>query len=404
MPFHTWIPDAALNAQLPFMAYIPAAIDKLLGIYLLFRLSVDLFPISQSLGVRIMLMTIGAITILLAVMMALAQSNYKKLLSYHAVSQVGYMIMGIGTGVPVGVAGGLFHMINHAVYKACLFLTGGSVERAARTTKLEELGGLASKMPVTATCFIIAAAAISGVPPFNGFFSKELIAAGTLESGYSIFFIAAELGSLLTMASFLKLGHSVYFGARPADKDSVRESPWPMLVPMMALAGICVIFGINAKIPLSMLIEPALANTFAVPDHHLWGFHINTLFFVILGVLALAVLNHWYGLRRFGRAQKAADHIHHAPVLGSIYAMAEAKVFDLYEQGMKAVFMMGRGLFVLDRVLDFLTDTLPQAVAGFFAGLSSKMHSGELPHQIGWALLGFVLFSLALSFGPGVMP
>ena len=85
------------------------------------------------------------------------------------------MILGIGTLVPVGIVGGLFHMINHAMYKSCLFLTGGSVEKQAGTTDLAKLGGLGRKMPITFACFLVAAASISGVPPFNGFFSKELV-------------------------------------------------------------------------------------------------------------------------------------------------------------------------------------------------------------------------------------
>ena len=126
-------------------------------------------------------MMVGAVTILLAVVMALVQKDYKRLLSYHAISQVGYMVLGIGTALPIGIIGGLFHMINHAMYKSCLFLTGGAVEKQAGTTDLDKLGGLARKMPVTFVCFFIAAASISGVPPFNGFFSKELVYDAALE-------------------------------------------------------------------------------------------------------------------------------------------------------------------------------------------------------------------------------
>ncbi len=152
MPFHSWIPDAALDAPLPFMAILPASIDKLLGIYLLARISLDLFNLAPGSWVSMVLMIVGAVTILFAVMMALIQKDYKRLLSYHAISQVGYMVLGIGTGVPAGIVGGLFHMINHAMYKSCLFLTGGAVEKQAGTTDLSKLGGLARRMPITAIC------------------------------------------------------------------------------------------------------------------------------------------------------------------------------------------------------------------------------------------------------------
>ena len=149
VPFHTWIPDAAIDAPLPFMAFLPASLEKLLGIYLLARISLNMFQLGPGSWLSTLLMVIGAITILLAVMMALVQKDYKRLLSYHAVSQVGYMILGIGTCLPIGIMGGLFHMINHALYKSCLFLTGGSVEKQTGTTDLGKLGGIGIKMPIT---------------------------------------------------------------------------------------------------------------------------------------------------------------------------------------------------------------------------------------------------------------
>ena len=120
MPFHSWIPDAAVDAPLPFMAFLPASLEKLLGIYLLARITLDLFALTTGSWISLLLMIVGCVTILLAVVMALVQKDYKRLLSYHAISQVGYMILGIGTCLPVGIVGGLFHMINHAMYKtAC---------------------------------------------------------------------------------------------------------------------------------------------------------------------------------------------------------------------------------------------------------------------------------------------
>ncbi|MDD4954313.1 MAG: proton-conducting transporter membrane subunit, partial [Candidatus Omnitrophica bacterium] len=163
MPFHTWIPDAALDAPLPFMAFFPAAIEKLLGIYFLVRITLDMFQLTPGSFFSIILMAGGAITIILAVMMALVQKDYKRLLSYHAISQVGYMILGIGTCLPAGIIGGIFHMFNNALYKCGLFLTAGAVEKQTGTTDLEKLGGLRTLMPVTFICYLICAASISGV-------------------------------------------------------------------------------------------------------------------------------------------------------------------------------------------------------------------------------------------------
>ncbi|MGB2600822.1 MAG: proton-conducting transporter membrane subunit, partial [Candidatus Omnitrophota bacterium] len=129
MPVHTWVPDTAEDAPTPVSAFLPASLDKLLGIYFLIRLTLDMFK--MDLAMNTVLMAIGSFTIVAAVMMALVQHDLKRLLGYHAVSQVGYMILGIGTGNPIGIAGGLFHMLNNAIYKSCLFLSGGAVEKKA---------------------------------------------------------------------------------------------------------------------------------------------------------------------------------------------------------------------------------------------------------------------------------
>ncbi len=142
MPFHTWIPDAAIDAPVSVMAFIPGALEKLLGIYMLVRIVLDFYKIEVNSPFSITMMVIGAATIVLAVFMALIQKDLKRLLSYHAVSQVGYMILGIGTALPIGIIGGVFHMINNVIYKSGLFLAAGSVEQQTGTTELKKLGGL----------------------------------------------------------------------------------------------------------------------------------------------------------------------------------------------------------------------------------------------------------------------
>ncbi|MCJ7777552.1 MAG: hypothetical protein MUP16_04485, partial [Sedimentisphaerales bacterium] len=119
MPLHTWLPTSGEYAPASAMALAPAAIDKLLGIYLLVIIVRQMFVL-ESPAMKILLAIIGAATIIIAVMIAMVQHNIKKLLSYHAISQVGYMVLGIATGTPVGIAGGVFHMLNHAIYKCCL--------------------------------------------------------------------------------------------------------------------------------------------------------------------------------------------------------------------------------------------------------------------------------------------
>lgn len=261
IPFHTWIPAISEESPASLMAFLPASLDKLLGIYLLAITMLKLFTVQPILQFVVML--IGAFTIIIAVLMALIQHNLKKLLSYHAVSQVGYMVLGIATGTPIGVLGGLFHMLNHAVYKSGLFLCAGAIEKEAGTTELEELGGLYRKMPFLMISNIILAMAISGVPPLNGFTSKWMVYQGVLEVGQPVFLILAIFGSALTLASFLKVIYSVYFGGVSEVYNRVQKPSLFMTTPITVLATLCLFFGIFPAFTVSLFLVPMEFNIFA---------------------------------------------------------------------------------------------------------------------------------------------
>ncbi len=401
MPFHSWIPDAAVDAPTPFMAFVPAALEKLLGIYLLSRLTLDLFTIDQSSWLSTLLMIIGSITILLAVMMALVQSDYKRLLSFHAISQIGYMILGIGTAVPAGIVGGIFHMLNHSLYKCGLFLTGGAVEKEAGTTDLRKLGGLASKMPITFACFFITAAAISGVPPFNGFFSKELVYDGAMERGL-VFYIAAALGSFFTAASFLKLGHAAYFGKTELDKAkfaSVKEAPVSMLIPMLTIATLCVLFGVANYIPLQHFIEPILGPQ-RLNGHTFAGLPENmTIVGITFVVIILAILNHLAGAKSKGSGIKALDHIHYAPVLHTLYDKAEARAFDPYEIALKLINGFSWVAWAIDRAIDFVYNKIIIFVTFLLSSMIRKLHTGSHAMYLAWSLVGVAVILMLVMGG-----
>ncbi|MDD5005432.1 MAG: proton-conducting transporter membrane subunit [Candidatus Omnitrophica bacterium] len=395
MPFHSWIPDAAMDAPLPFMALIPAAFEKLLGIYFLTRICLDMFRLNVNSWLSILLMIVGAVTIILAVMMALIQKNYKRLLSYHAISQVGYMILGIGTAVPAGIVGGLFHMINNALYKSCLFLTGGAVEKQTGTTNLEELGGIGSKMPVTFICFIITALSISGVPPFNGFFSKELVYDGALQRG-NIFYIIAVLGSFFTAASFLKLGHAAFLGKLQEKNNNVREVSFSMLLPMIVIALLCIVFGVFNYLPLNKLIGPILGES-RLGGHNFSGFPVNMKLVVVsVVVLIAALLNHIFAVRVKGSAIKASDHIHHAPVLSAIYDRAEKRFFDPYDIGMNITRKISKVAFLCDKAIDWIYNVLIVKLTFAFTNEIKRLHNGSYSMYLVWSLLGLFLVAAFL--------
>ena len=404
MPFHSWIPDAATDAPLPFMAIVPASLEKLLGIYLLTRIAIDFFKASPHSWASVTLMTIGAITIVLAVMMALVQKEFKRLLSYHAISQLGYMILGIGTFLPVGIVGGIFHMINNALYKNCLFLSGGSVEKQAGTTDLEKLGGIAKNMPITFICFFITAASISGVPPFNGFFSKELVYDGALERG-SIFYLAAIAGSFLTAASFLKLGHAAFLGKRADTNKNVREASVSMLIPMAIIAIICIIFGVYNFIPLKLLIQP-IVGAERLEGHSFEGMPADpALVYITVAVLLMALLNHIFGVIKTKSALKAADHIHYAPVLGWIYDKAEKGYLDPYNIGLTLTNIFANIASFVDKAIDYFYNDFLVGAAGLVSYIIKKAHTGSYRMYLIWsaaAVSAIVIFLIRNSVIVGI--
>ncbi|MDD2689554.1 MAG: proton-conducting transporter membrane subunit [Candidatus Omnitrophica bacterium] len=392
MPFHTWIPDAAVDAPLPFMAYFPAALEKLLGIYFLSRICLDLFKLQAGSGLSVLLMSLGAITIILAVMMALVQKDYKRLLSYHAISQVGYMILGIGTALPVGIVGGLFHMLNNALYKSCLFFTAGAVEKETGTTDLAKLGGLFRKMPFTFISFSIAAVSISGMPPFNGFFSKELIYDAALERGM-IFYLAALVGSFFTAASFLKLGSAAFLGQSRQEHKEVREARPTMLIPMITLALICILFGIFNNLAIKKFFQPVLLG--GLQSNHFFDFHTNiTLVVITLLVLLGAFIHHLIGVKINGSGLKAVDHIYHFAPFHKIYVWQEKKYFDPYEIAIKLGRRISDLLWRIDRMIDWVYDSLVTGLVYTFSRTIHRLHSGYYVVYLIWALAGAFLVML----------
>ena len=400
MPFHTWIPDAAIDAPVTFMAFLPAAFEKLLGIYLLARITLDLFKLEKGTGLSLLLMIIGAVTIVFAVMMALIQKDFKRLLSYHAVSQVGYMILGIGTAIPIGIAGGIFHMINHAMYKCGLFLSAGSVEHRAGTTELKKLVGLAKVMPMTAAGFTVCALAISGVWPLNGFISKEMVFHGALESGYVIFAIAAWVGAIFTAASFLKAGHSVFFGPRqpePLNAPKVKESQAPVVIPILILALLCITFGVFNKLPLVTFIQPILTGHVEAGESLDFTAHALSVFNPVAGIsilcLLLALALHFYGWKRGEKkAYLASEPVHKFPGIKQVYDLAEARIFDLYEQGIIFLRHFSMVLFKgVDRPIDFFYEKVVTSVGNAFTGVFRKAHNGHYANYLAWCLGGLLV-------------
>ncbi len=393
MPFHTWIPNAAKDAPTVFMAAFPSALEKILGMYLAARIVLDIYDYVPGGTMSMIITSLGMITIVGAVAMALIQKDMKVLLSYHAVSQLGYMVLGVGTGLPIGIVGGLFHMVNHVIYKSGLFMVSGMVEKATGTTDLHLVSGLRKKMPVTTVCFIVFALSIAGFPGFNGFFSKELVFDAALETNV-VFYIGAVLGAFLTALSFLKLGRSLFFGELKLPKG-IKEIKRPqigMLAPVSVLAVLCVLFGVWNALPLDHFLVPALGFT----EEHFSGWpHSIVLVLISVAALLLAFLDHTYGYKKTGSALKAADHIHYAPVLKTIYASAEKGRFDMYNGIAAAVGAFAAACTKLEHGISWIYD---KGVPGLVDGVGQALHrfdNGRLSRYL-WLAVGGVGLILVL--------
>ena len=396
MPFHTWIPDAASDAPMPFLAFFPGALEKLLGIYLLTRITLDIFKLDGASWGATMLMIIGACTIIMAVAMALIQKNYKRLLSYHAISQVGYMILGIGTCTPIGIVGGLYHMINNTLYKCCLFLTSGAVERQTGTADLKKIGGLKSKMPFTFWIFVIAAASISGFPLTNGFFSKEMVYEAAMSRGL-IFYLAAAVGSVLTAASFLKLGHAAYLDKR-GDVSKVKEAPMAMVIPSAILAILCVTaFGALNYLPLREFIQPVLGASLG--GHDFSGIHFNLFVVGTLVALVLAYINHRFGVKKTGNGLGAVDHVHYAPVFHQVYDAAEKRYFDPYDWAKGVGRVVAHIGWSIDRGVDFFFNKVVPFVSMGITDTIRALHNGSHVTYLAWSLAGLAIVIIACMSG-----
>ena len=288
-------------------------------------------------------------------------------------------------------------MINHALYKSCLFLTSGAVEKQTGTTNLEKLGGLARKMPVTFICFVVTACAISGVWPFNGFFSKELVYDGALERGW-IFYFVAVAGSFFTAASFLKLGHAAFLGKINSENEKVEEARVSMLIPMIAIAFICTFFGVFNQWPLNHLIQPILGAE-RLEGHNFSGFPKNTMLVVLtFVVLILAVLNHLFGLRKKRSGLRVLDHIRYFPVVSGIYDLAEKRFFDPYNWGMGLVNVISRISFGVDKGINWVYDSLsPRIAYGVSFGIR-RFHNGNYSVYLAWAISGMLIIFGLLIF------
>ena len=273
VPFHPLAADAHGAAPASISVLISGVLTKS-GIYGIIRLCYFLFQ-SMGLGtVQFMLVFFGCMSMFICVTMALAQHDFKRLLAFHSISQIGYVLTAVGLCTALGISAGLYHAMNHTLFKGLLFLAAGAVLHQTGTTDLDRLGGLSRKMPWTTVLFLIGAFSISGIPPFNGFASKWMIYQATYEKavesgniGFLLVTIIALITSVLTLASFVKVSQSVFFGQLPKEYENVKEVSFGMRFAMCIFALLCVFTGLFPDVVTRYLTEPAANAVFNVTGY-----------------------------------------------------------------------------------------------------------------------------------------
>ena len=260
VPVHNWLPDAHSGAPSSISAMLSGVIVKM-GLYGLLRLLFTVYIITGTSG---LLLSLGLASMFAGGVLALLQNDFKRMLAYSTISQLGYVVMGIGLGTTAGLVGGLFHLANHAVFKGLLFLTAGAVLKQTGIRDLNRLGGLAKNMPLTTIAFAVGAMAISGVPPFNGFASKWILYNASFEIS-PLLTVVALFVSGITLAYFLKAFHGAFLGNPRPELKEVKEVPLSMTLPMLFLALLCIVMGLFPDYFIDTFITP-MASALADPS------------------------------------------------------------------------------------------------------------------------------------------
>ena len=274
IPIHTWLPDAYPEGTVTGSVFMSVYTTKT-GVYVLARCFAGM-PLVAYMG--------GIMTVY-GVLFALLQNDARKLLSYHIVSQVGYMVAGVGVGTELGINGGIAHVFNHILYKALLFMSMGSVLYMTGKRKLTEMGGLAKYMPVTCVACIIASLSIAGAPGFNGYISKGMVISSAGEQHMPVLELMMVLAAVGTFLSFVKLSYFTFFA--PNEDIRAKESPKNMQLAMLLTAFLCIFIGVYPEALFRVLpFRPVLYHPYTAS--HVLG---TVQLFLLAGVAFLVAKN-----------------------------------------------------------------------------------------------------------------
>ncbi|KGE14885.1 NADH-quinone oxidoreductase subunit L [Sphingobacterium deserti] len=395
IPLFTWLPDA-MAGPTPVSALIHAATMVTAGIYMVVRSNV-LFTLSP-LSMEIMAV-VGAVTAFVAAFIAITQNDIKKVLAYSTVSQLGYMFLGLGVGA---FTGAFFHVLTHAFFKALLFLGAGSVIHALHDEQdMRKMGGLRKALPITFVTMLIGTIAISGIPPFAGFFSKDEILAHAYQH-HPIFWVLGFITALFTAFYMFRLLFLTFFGefrGTEEQKRKLHESPWQMTTALLVLAFLSIVGGfVNVPEVLGggQKLAGFLAPIFANSDTQATGMHLSHMTeYVLMGLSVLAALMMaLWAYVKYVKNNKVpiADNSQH----GILYKLSYHKLYvdELYDTVIVKP-LRGLSLFFFKYVDRMGIDGFVNGVGDFFIGSGKGIRLLQSGH-IGFYIIMMVFSAVAI--------
>ncbi|MGM0883981.1 MAG: NADH-quinone oxidoreductase subunit L [Bacillota bacterium] len=378
-PLHVWLPDA-MEGPTPISALIHAATMVAAGVFLIAR-TYDIFQ--DSAAAMETVAYVGGFTAIFAATIALAQNDIKRILAYSTVSQLGYMMMALGLH---SLTGGIFHLFTHAFFKALLFLGAGSVIHAVHTQNINEMGGLGSKMRVTAWTFAIGALALSGIPPFSGFWSKDMILTAALETN-PLLFVVGLAGAFCTALYMSRLFFLVFMGKPNPAAAGAHESPASMTFPLIVLAVLAIIAGFvetpwNGWFGSWLSGEPEDAHGSVV---------------VIIASIAVGLLGIYLGWLVYGKGSVSRTVI--AERMPWLVNLLERSYYvdELYAAVIiKPLKALGAALNVFDEYVVGGVVRAAGAATSSVGRISARLQNGQVQTYSLAAVIGFVIIVVAI--------
>lgn len=241
-PFHGWLPDAYQSAPAAVSVILGGMVTKMAGVYAIIRLVGDLMTGTSVVNIAFMLL--GLFSIIFGALAAIGVTDFKRILAFSSISQIGYIVLGVSSGSTLGYLAAILHFVNHATFKTTLFVNSAAVQVQTGTTDIEKLGGLQKQMPVTGVSNILAFLSTAGIPPLAGFWSKLLIIIAVWQSHGGVVAGTALFASIFTITYFLRLQKKVFFGPTREEWKDVQEAAFPIRLASIILSVLTIALGV----------------------------------------------------------------------------------------------------------------------------------------------------------------